>query len=85
MATKYHHMDEVTVGDLWETSYCIICDRPVGNAPLAVHFVDGGTTIWAANVDGYTDNGGDMGWWPGGSTCANRFAPGVLGKYNEII
>lgn len=62
---------------------CIICGRKVrvGLGTLAIHLVDGGSTIAAASDDGPFDAASDLGWFPIGSDCAKRLPPSCIGDY----
>jgi hypothetical protein len=78
MSTKITHGTEIETGEEWDLHCCILCDRPVGANPLYVHLVGGGVTVQAANSDEAFEQGGDMGYWAVGATCAKKFAEGVL-------
>ena len=62
------------VGSRGPTETCGICGRTiVPSRAFAVHTIDGGATLLHPDDESrYTDDGGDMGLWAIGSTCAKH-------------
>ena len=83
---KITHGDEIQVFNDWniDVDQCVMCGKEVdvNGYFFQVHFVGGGSIVHSANRV-YVYDGGDMGWWSVGSTCARKFADGVLAEGDQ--
>ena len=58
---------------------CIVCGKPTNGKIYGVEVVDGGN-LKAQDGTPAAQDGGYMGWWSVGSSCAKLFAPELLVK-----
>ena len=89
MATKTY---EFNAGDaapfnelattLVDRELCYVCGRKLGANPLYFEVINGGDLRSQDGTEAIQD-AGYMGCYPVGSTCAHKFAPGLLFKINK--
>lgn len=77
MTAKITHDGDVNFANNGDIYGCVQCGKKVGKSPLWVCIYNGGQ-VFAKSAGTPERDGGYMGFYPVGSTCANQFAQGVL-------